>query len=581
MKLKSFWNHLQLKKKILMVFLPLTIVSTLAVLITSISLIIKNGRAEALANAQDKLLLVSNQTDQILTNVKYNIKAFSTSPTLQNAINESYPDTAYGNYMFSTSMHASVDNIMDIPSYISSGYIHTFEGKVYDVKTDQIIEPTEEMKRYYDEIAAQKGKIIISSPDEKKGGSALNISKSLIDIKTGNLLGILSFDIKESLFYDSYKSVSDKDSEHFYLIDDTGTILSSDIRKNLQTAASEYLTYAAGQNVQSSLPLPFSHEQTLILSSRSGIADYYVVYTMNYYKIYKEAVRLALMLSAIGIAVLITALILSGVLAQSLVRPITLLAACADEAGRGNFDAFVPIHSRDEIGVLSEHFQHMNANIKELTTCIYNEQNQKKEYELNLLQAQINPHFLYNCLDNISSLVSDHKNDTALSITYHLGQYYRTILSKGRNIITIKEELHLIRDYLEIQLVKSPLLFTYSMQIEDALYDLKILKMLLQPIVENSVIHGFAGYKDHCHLSIDGFLKDSTVFLIFKDDGRGMNPKTRDILLTSSAAAMPRHFGLKNIQERIQLKFGPEYGLTIISEPDRGTQITVSFPKTL
>lgn len=581
MKYKSFWNHLQLKRKILIIFLPLTMLSTIAVLTASISLIIKNGKSEALLNAQDKLLLVSNQTEQILSNIKYNIKAFSTSTTLQNAINESYPDTPYGNYMFSTSMQASIDNIMDIPSYISNGYIHTFEGKVYDIKTDEISKPTREMDDFYNKTAAQKGKIMISTTTDSSGKSALNISKSLIDIKTGRLLGILSFDIKEVLFYDAYKSVSDKDSEHFFLVDDTGRILSSDIRQELQKSVSDELLPALKQNRQNNPSLFVSQKHTLVLSSASETAAYSIVYTMNYYKIYREAVNLTLLLIFIGIVILITALLLSNILAQSLVRPITLLAAYADEAGKGNFNLQVPIDSKDEIGFLAEHFQTMNTNIKELTTCIYNEQNQKKEYELNLLQAQINPHFLYNCLDNISSLVTDKKNDTALSITYHLGQYYRTILSKGRNIITIKEELHLIRDYLEIQLVKSPALFTYSIRIDDSLKDLKILKMLLQPIVENSVIHGFTGYKENCRLTVECTLKDSTVFISITDNGRGIEKEMQELLLTPAAAAIPRHFGLKNIQERIQLKFGTAYGLTLLSESGKGTQITVSFPKTL
>ena len=182
MKLKYIWNTMSLKRKIMAVFLPLVLLPFLLVLTISIVFFIQNGKEESLRNSEEKLLLVSGQAEQILSNVKYNIKAFSTSSALQNVIAESYPETTYGNYLFTTSMHSAVHNIMDISSLISDGYIQTFDGKVYDIKTDSIQIPTADMNAYYDEIVSQNGKIIMGKPMNQGGGSALNISKSLIDI---------------------------------------------------------------------------------------------------------------------------------------------------------------------------------------------------------------------------------------------------------------------------------------------------------------------------------------------------------------------------------------------------------------
>ena len=155
MKLKYIWNTMSLKRKIMAVFLPLVLLPFLLVLTISIVFFIQNGKEESLRNSEEKLLLVSGQAEQILSNVKYNIKAFSTSSALQNAIAESYPETTYGNYLFTTSMHSAVHNIMDISSLISDGYIQTFDGKVYDIKTDSIQIPTADMNAYYDEIVSQ------------------------------------------------------------------------------------------------------------------------------------------------------------------------------------------------------------------------------------------------------------------------------------------------------------------------------------------------------------------------------------------------------------------------------------------
>ena len=591
MRRTYFFTNWNMKRKILAVFLPLLMLSTLLILVSSISLIIRNGKAEALNNAKDKLSLVTGQTDQILSNITYNIKAFSTSSALQDAIRAEYPDNNYGNYMFSSTMHNAVHNIMEIQSLISSGYIHTRDGRVFDIKTDEIRTPDAEMDARYREIAAEKGRILLEYPADKSGAAALTVSKSLIDIRSGSCLGILTFDIKESLFYDSYHSVSDEENECFLLIDSAGTIISSENRDELQTTASpEILGLLEGMGKQEQktqyksggkIPQETTAEHMLLLSSETENGDYLVVYMMRYYRIYKEALNLALFLLIIGILVLAAGGLLSSRLAQSIVGPVIRLADYADEAGKGNFDLPVPVHSGDEIGFLAERFGVMNHNIKELTTRIYNEQTQKKEYELKMLQAQINPHFLYNCLDNISSLITDQKNETATAMVSHLGRYYRAILSKGRNIITIREELELIRAYLEIQLIRIPDLFTYEITVNEDILDFKILKMILQPIVENSVIHGFAGFKNSGRIKIEGTLENQTVCILISDNGKGIPEGSRSSIFAPAPTAIPKHFGLKNIQERIRLKHGEKYGISIKSEQGQGTQIEVRFPKTL
>ena len=284
MDIQHFFINWNLKKKILAVFLPLLTLSTLLILISSISLIIRNGKAEALDNAEDKLSLVSDQTDQILSNITYNIKAFSTSSALQDAIRAEYPDNAYGNYMFSSTMHNAVHNIMDIQSLISSGYIQTWNGRVFDIKTDEIRTPDREMDARYQEIAAQKGRILLEYPADKSGAAALTVSKSLIDIRSGACLGILSFDIKEPLFYEAYHSVSDMENEVFLLIDSAGTIISSEDRDELQTTAPPEILRLLGdrgKEVQENMRKAGEAsdlEHMLLLSTATENGDYTVVF---------------------------------------------------------------------------------------------------------------------------------------------------------------------------------------------------------------------------------------------------------------------------------------------------------------
>lgn len=582
MKLKYIWNTMSLKRKIMAVFLPLVLLPFLLVLTISIVFFIQNGKEESLRNSEEKLLLVSGQAEQILSNVKYNIKAFSTSSALQNAIAESYPETTYGNYLFTTSMHSAVYNIMDISSLISDGYIQTFDGKVYDIKTDSIQIPTADMNAYYDEIVSQNGKIIMGKPMNQGGGSALNISKSLIDIDTGQCLGILSFDIKETLFFETYRSVIDEKNENFYLVDKERRIISSGKRKVLQTELSENVWKVVQRLVKTDEMKIATEDDVLVLAELLEAGEYYAVYVLDYKNIYREVTGMALIFGIIGGFVLIAAVFLTTVLARSLTKPLAILAAYVDKTGSGDFSIQLQIESKDEIGMLAERFQKMNRNIHNLTMRICNEQALKKEYELNLLQAQINPHFLYNCLDNISSLIADYKTETATSMIHHLGRYYRGVLSKGRNMITIGEEIQLLQDYMEIHLQKAPELFQYMIQIDENVAELKILKMLLQPIVENTILHGFTGYKKNRHIAIVGEQRGPVIYITVEDDGRGIQKDVLDSVFTETASVIiPKHFGLKNVQERIRLKYGEAYGASVWSEPDKGTRVTVSFPKIL
>ena len=580
MQFRTIWSWLKLKQKILILFLPLTILSTLLVLSISISILIRNEKNESLKNSEDKLKLVTVQTEQILSNIIDNVKAFSTNSSLHEAIRNKYPLNAYGSYLFSSAMHSCIHNVMNLKNLISGGYIQTFDGKVFNVKTDEIYKPDDVMNIRYKEIISKKGKIMFGPSLSPNNENSISISKSLIDIETGFCLGVLVFDIRESLFHASYAPILDNMDDNFLLTDDSGIIISSDNKKELHSSAPEYIKNLINFSSQSRTIQPLSIDK-LVMISHTNIGNYRVIYEMNYNQIYKEALHLALWLLFIGLFIIFISIILSSLLAQSIVHPITELAAYVDETGKGHFDYPIPIQSNDEIGLLARRFHNMNENIRELTIRIYNEQNQKKEFELRLLQAQINPHFLYNCLDNISSLITDKKNDTSISMIYHLGKYYRSVLSKGRNIITIHEEIDLIRNFLEIHLIKSPDLFTYHIEIDPLVLDFKILKMLLQPIVENSVVHGFSNYMTGGRLYVKGFSESDNIFIIISDNGKGIPENILNSLFLPTSPSFPKHFGLKNIKERLQLKFGDNFQFEVSSVEKKKTEVTIRFPKVL
>lgn len=575
------WNRLHLKQKILALFVPMTVFSMALILIFSATLVVNSNKKQTIENAEDKLNLVVDQTDSIIRNIKYNVKAFSTENTLHQAINAGYPKDSYGTYLFSTRMKASVYNIMDIGSFIVNGYIHTYDNKIYQIKSDMVsYTPDQAMRTRYQQIAGQGGQIIFSGPNDQSGVGALNLSKSLIDINTGKCLGVLSFDIKESLFLNIYHNLSSTGSEHFFIMDHNGLIVSAQDRTLLRTPADEGISqFAFSEKVPAYKLISIDGVRHLVMAKPITETGWYVVCTVAYRDILAEAVAMASLLLVIGCLVIFLTIVLAQVLAKSIVRPVTKLVNYADEVGQGNLDAVLNIKSGDEIGFLAERFREMVGNVKNLTMNIYIEQKQKREYALNLLQSQVNPHFLYNCLDNISTLIDNHENEVASEMLHHLGKYYKGVLSKGRNIITIHEDIELARDYLQIQKLKDSALFDYKIEVDPGILDYKVLKLLLQPIVENCVIHGFSGYRTAGMIRILGYVESTDVILEVIDDGRGIPTDQVHLIFHENDTAYLHSFGLHNINDRIKLKFGEEYGLTLEAATPEGTRVIIRIPK--
>ncbi|UJF36450.1 sensor histidine kinase [Paenibacillus hexagrammi] len=249
---------------------------------------------------------------------------------------------------------------------------------------------------------------------------------------------------------------------------------------------------------------------------------------------------------------------------------------------KGNFDLRVDIENTNEIGKLARSFNLMIYKIKELMQQIVYEQENKRMSELKALQAQIKPHFLYNTLDSIIWMAETGKLNEVVSMTSALAKLLRSSISKGGELVTIAVELEQIRHYLTIQQIRYRNKFTYSIDVPEELYQAKILKLVLQPLVENAIYHGMKHKAELGHIRITGQRKHNTIELAVVDDGVGMTEeKARTIL--SERKPVPDGFtssgvGVQNVHERIELYFGVGYGLSFESELDEGTTVTILVP---
>ncbi len=261
-------------------------------------------------------------------------------------------------------------------------------------------------------------------------------------------------------------------------------------------------------------------------------------------------------------------------------KPIEEITAAARSIGRGDFSIRLSEEYDNELTVLAASFNQMTEEIQTLLKTTTREQENLRAYELRLYQAQINPHFLYNTLDTIVALVESGMPADAVRMITYLSDFFRTTLSSGRDYITVKEEMQHVESYLEIQQMRYQDILSYSLDFQPDILGYSILKLTLQPLVENALYHGIKEKRGRGKISITGRKDGPDLLFTISDDGIGMTKEKLDTLRASIRVKndVKTSFGLFNVEQRILLTYGSEYGISFESEIGKGTVATVRIP---
>lgn len=326
------------------------------------------------------------------------------------------------------------------------------------------------------------------------------------------------------------------------------------------------------------------HDLTTLVES--GLQNYIYVETTNYETVKNELDLKNRQLVTTCLFTLILVILFSICLtigaSKSITRPIRKLCAQTSKVAKGDFTANTQVETTDEIAILTHNFNDMTQEIGILIDDI--KQNEKNLHltEMKLLQAQINPHFLYNTLDTIVWLAEAGKNQEVVTIVTYLSDFFRTTLSKGKDFITIQEEQLHIESYMKIQKFRYLDNMDYSIDIDKELYPYTIPKLMLQPIAENALLHGVRNKRGKGYISITGKKDGDNIIFQVTDNGRGMTPEElqqlrQAILSKNNNDRDNSGFGMANVNQRIHSYYGEEYGITCESEINTGTTVTITI----
>ncbi len=245
------------------------------------------------------------------------------------------------------------------------------------------------------------------------------------------------------------------------------------------------------------------------------------------------------------------------------------------EVEQGNLGVEMADGQLDEIGDLNRGFNRMVGELRHLIEEVYKGKIRQKKYEMTALRAQINPHFLYNSLSLINWKALAIGADDISKATLALSRYYRTSLNKGKNVMPVREEIDNVRAYLEIQEMFHDYSFKVNIEVAEEILELETLNLVLQPLAENAIVHGIDRKRQGTGvLTVTGELEDDCVLLKVADNGVGMSPELAERILSNKSSG----YGLRNVDARIKLQYGEEYGLHVKSIEGLGTEISVRFP---
>ena len=281
---------------------------------------------------------------------------------------------------------------------------------------------------------------------------------------------------------------------------------------------------------------------------------------------------------ATAVLILFAALIVGWVLSRSLSRPLQQLETAMEQFEQdADHFAFQSVRGTREVQNLSDSFGHMVGRIQWLMTTVREEEVVLRKTELKALQAQINPHFLYNTLDSIAWMCERGKNADAVQMVHALARLFRISISRGHELIPIEKELQHAEAYLQIQKYRYKNQFTYHFTVDESCLHCLCNKITLQPIIENAIVHGLDLMVDSGHIEITVKPDGDDILLIVADDGIGMEPEQVAALLQNEPSDRTG-IGVKNVNDRLRIYFGAAYGISIVSAPYEGTTVTIRTP---
>lgn len=396
----------------------------------------------------------------------------------------------------------------------------------------------------------------------------ISMTRPIYNYKNYQKMGSIEIMVNESTFTEAF--LSNRDQRSFYFVDADNVIVAHSDKSLLMTTDTvPLLNDGVPHRTQDAYVIGISDPHTTW--QLKGITPFSIVFDPIY--------KILWTLFAIGVGIIGISIAFSRKTAAIVTQGISQLITSVRKI-QGLQERIPPIAAHDETSLLCEEFNHLLDKLETASTQLVQEQISKRRFQTELLQQQIAPHFLYNTLENICCLAELGHSDELIDIVNNMARFYRGVLSKGNVRIPLKSEIEIAHSYLNILQIRSRYQFEYIFNIKEELLSNCCIKLILQPVLENSVFHGLASVTTGGYIRIDAETQDNILLLKVSDNGKGMTGEQIKNILNSpdDNTAAQKSYGLKNVHKRLQLYYGESCGIEVLSTLGKGTTVILRLP---
>lgn len=528
------------------------------------------------------LQMVEGNMESLLKNINDDSKIIAYNEVVQNTLQMEMP-LAYENR---SDLQEAINQIAACCEGISSIYLFDNEGEAY---TAGNVYEVEEIRSYLKETSMYQSEL------QKSGGSSkdsfvfsyqtyLDENRQIISFirKVRNLdtmedLGTLAINIPATRVMETFSQIASQNSMDIAVVDQDGNIIAA-------SAEGDWLpTIAENENLETGVNafkvIKNNGKKYRIGKTDSDSQNWSVVAALSRSETLSVMQEYALFSIICILAGMALCVVGASMITRKINRPLQNILDSMEQVKEGKLERVELVETNAEMDELQQHYNTMLDETEQLMTQKVEEQRMRRKYELSLLQAQIKPHFLYNTFDSVCALAMMGDTKSVYTMMQALGQYYRKSLHKGQQIIPVKEEIEIVENYLIIQSFRYDDVFEVEYDIDDSVKSCKTVKLILQPLVENAIYHGFR--ENDLQGTITIRAKDDGDYVKFQveDDGIGMDKEKLDKILYRKEDSPEKRFGLFGTIQRIRLYYQQEDLVQIESEVGKGTVITVKIPK--
>lgn len=572
-----------LKSTILSFYIPIIILFIFMTGMVSYWLAAQQIEANAYSNVQTIVFQTGNYLDNRFAAVLQQLIELSNDPDVLSVINKDSKDISPEDYI---RVQSHVNTIRSMNgTMIDSIYLNFHNNKFTFFRGDDpnLVTPFS-YKQYRDQYKDNPYDVYWCNSNPADVNNEENISLfKLFGRGNAKLNGIILFSFRHDFFEKVFSRSLLSKSGYLVLINKEGILtfkkidsdyqMNSNVIQNLRQTKEKSgrieFKNAQGQDLVAIYEtIPTNQWKLAAVFTQAEILD-----NVKYIKYITVSIIILLILIAVG---------LTNILAGYITKPISLLADHMKSIKGDNLEFVSGIHSINEIGVLDQGVQDLVQRVKVLLEQIKTEQESKRQLEFSVMQTQIHPHFLYNTLYSIQGLCDMGLTEDASAMVTALANFFRSSISCGKEIISVEEELSHIRNYLFIQEMRYGDVFSYEINVDAKLFPYSIVKLTLQPLIENAIYHGIKQKRGIGCIKVNGYTKNGFLYLEVEDNGLGMTTKrlaeVRAGLADKTLGRIKMGLGVRSVHERIQLYYGTKFGLKIDSELNVGTVMTVVIP---